>query len=650
MSAIFYKNLPYGAGGSNVEANPSGSASADLEKIGIDGTVYDVTDADAVHSSDKGVANGVASLDATGRVPSTQLPSYVDDVLEYASLSAFPATGESGKIYIALDTNKTYRWSGSAYIEISESLALGETTGTAYEGSKGKANADNIASLQTSVGKAYLTDDSAETDIQDADYIPFYDTSATSKKKSLWSNIKAKLKAYFDTLYDKTPTLATVATSGSYNDLSNKPTIPTVNNKTLTIQKNGTQVAQFTANSSSDVTANITVPTGDLASVNKPSSGQTTSYLRGDGTWQNFPSIPAAQVQSDWNQTDTSAVDYIKNKPTISDTKVTQNNTTTNSDRRVLLSASANDTNETNTARKSGNLTFNPSTGNLQAVQLNGVTIGSSPKFTDNDTKNTAGTTNTTSKIYLAGATSQAANPQTYSNVNCYASGGKLYSNGTEVLTLAGGTMTGTIVTPDTGGIEPKTDQLSNIGSSSKYYNSAYVTNMYVRKPNVGGMFRIYDGYSNNGIELRPELGLSANKVLTLPGETGTLATHESLGAKSDDKTSSPWQAFSRTHRLGGKNIIFLTANTTSQIAVSNSYGSWYYYTAAIPIPTNSGWNYNKDAMVFGLTVKNTSGGLFAANIRGNVTSTELPIYISSSRSESAKHYTISAILVCDAS
>ena len=55
--------------------------------------------------------------------------------------------------------------------------------------------------------------------------------------------------------------LATVATSGSYNDLSNKPTIPTVNNATLTIQKNSTSVATFTANASSNVTANITVPT-----------------------------------------------------------------------------------------------------------------------------------------------------------------------------------------------------------------------------------------------------------------------------------------------------------------------------------------------------------------------------------------------------
>lgn len=68
--------------------------------------------------ANKGVANGYAGLDAAGKVPAGQLPSYVDDVLEYANLASFPATGEAGKIYVALDTNKTYRWAGSAYIYI----------------------------------------------------------------------------------------------------------------------------------------------------------------------------------------------------------------------------------------------------------------------------------------------------------------------------------------------------------------------------------------------------------------------------------------------------------------------------------------------------------------------------------------------------
>ncbi len=92
-----------------------------------------------------GAPNGIAPLDSEVKVPSAYLPSYVDDVLEYATLAAFPTTGESGKIYIALDTNLTYRWSGSTYVEVSKSLGLGETSSTAYPGNKGKKNADDIA-------------------------------------------------------------------------------------------------------------------------------------------------------------------------------------------------------------------------------------------------------------------------------------------------------------------------------------------------------------------------------------------------------------------------------------------------------------------------------------------------------------------------
>lgn len=72
--------------------------------------------------ANKGKANGYASLGGDGKVPADQLPSYVDDVLEFASKSNFPNTGEKGKIYVDLSTENIYRWSGSAYTEISPSL------------------------------------------------------------------------------------------------------------------------------------------------------------------------------------------------------------------------------------------------------------------------------------------------------------------------------------------------------------------------------------------------------------------------------------------------------------------------------------------------------------------------------------------------
>lgn len=92
----------------------------------------------------KGAPNGLASLNESGIIPSAQLPSYVDDVIEVVTFSNLPGTGESGKIYIVQDTNLTYRWSGTAYVEISKSLALGETSSTAYPGDKGKATTDKL--------------------------------------------------------------------------------------------------------------------------------------------------------------------------------------------------------------------------------------------------------------------------------------------------------------------------------------------------------------------------------------------------------------------------------------------------------------------------------------------------------------------------
>ena len=107
------------------------------------------------------VKNNFAKLDSDGKVPASQLPSYLDDVEEYSSLSSFPTTGEAGKIYVARDTNLIYRWGGAAYVEISPSIALGETSTTAYPGDKGKKLASD---LQSEVDRATA----AESDIRSA--------------------------------------------------------------------------------------------------------------------------------------------------------------------------------------------------------------------------------------------------------------------------------------------------------------------------------------------------------------------------------------------------------------------------------------------------------------------------------------------------
>lgn len=123
----------------NVSEKGAANGVAELDQNGKIPSSQVPSDETKIDVTEKGEANGVAELDNNGKVPSSQLPSYVDDVLEYSSLSEFPATGESGKIYVDTTTNITYRWSGSAYIAIGSDLALGETSSTAYRGDRGAA-------------------------------------------------------------------------------------------------------------------------------------------------------------------------------------------------------------------------------------------------------------------------------------------------------------------------------------------------------------------------------------------------------------------------------------------------------------------------------------------------------------------------------
>ena len=120
---------------------------------------YGITD--AVSSASRGVANGVATLDASGLVPSTQLPAYVDDVLEYANLAGFPTTGEASKIYVARDTNKTYRWSGTTYVYITsgavDSVAGKTGVVTLVKGDVGLGNVDNTSDINKPVSTAQQT-------------------------------------------------------------------------------------------------------------------------------------------------------------------------------------------------------------------------------------------------------------------------------------------------------------------------------------------------------------------------------------------------------------------------------------------------------------------------------------------------------------
>ena len=157
---------PFGSGGSGGDVTGvKGNAESSYRTGNVNITPANIG---AVATSDKGVANGVAELDNSGKVPSSQLPSYVDDVEEYASLSNFPATGESGKIYVALDTNKTYRWTGSTYVELSEGVVLGETSSTAYRGDRGKIAYDDSQTNKAAIGTLANLETTVKTDLVSA--------------------------------------------------------------------------------------------------------------------------------------------------------------------------------------------------------------------------------------------------------------------------------------------------------------------------------------------------------------------------------------------------------------------------------------------------------------------------------------------------
>lgn len=126
-----------------------------------------------VKSSLLGRARGVATLDETGQVPASQLPSFVDDVIEgylyngkfyKESAHTTAITGEGGKIYVDLGNKKTYRWSGSAFVEISASIAIGETTGTAFDGKRGKDLENAYFSLNTNLSKKLNITGSSDPD------------------------------------------------------------------------------------------------------------------------------------------------------------------------------------------------------------------------------------------------------------------------------------------------------------------------------------------------------------------------------------------------------------------------------------------------------------------------------------------------------
>lgn len=237
----------------------------------------------------KGAPNGLASLNESGIIPSAQLPSYVDDVIEVDTFSNLPGTGESGKIYIVQDTNLTYRWSGTAYVEISKSLALGETSSTAYPGDKGKATTDKLnktsdkvvvgpTTVNPSTDKIVLKYQthftSTNSDSEDSHTI---NAATTSQAGLMSSSDKTKL----DGLVDNIPELvATDITVDSDNDSVN------ISLDKTSIVDGTLSGTTININSATASKAGILVPT-DKSKIDKIiTNGNGTKYLSDNGTYK----------------------------------------------------------------------------------------------------------------------------------------------------------------------------------------------------------------------------------------------------------------------------------------------------------------------------------------------------------------------------
>ena len=160
----------------------SGSATS-ITTTGTGNAITSITKSGTVITANKG--SNFAELGADGFVLTSQLPSYVDDVLEFATLSNFPTTGESGKIYVATNTNLTYRWTGTTYVEISKSLALGTSSSTAYRGDHGLFAYDHANSEHQTIinGTGFVKANGKTLSYDDSNYEPAFTKNSAFNKK-----------------------------------------------------------------------------------------------------------------------------------------------------------------------------------------------------------------------------------------------------------------------------------------------------------------------------------------------------------------------------------------------------------------------------------------------------------------------------------
>ncbi len=519
-------------------------------------------------ASEKGVANGVAELDQNGKVPSSQLPSYVDDVVEYSSSSNLPATGETGKIYVTTDNNKTYRWSGSEYVEISASLALGTTSSTAYRGDYGAAAYTHGV---TNKGSAFSSGLYKITTNSEG-----HVTAATAVQKS-----------------DITGLGIPGSDTNTHRPIQVNGTQALGDNTTALNLKNGTNVTITNSN------GEVTIAATDTTYESKQATSGGTDL-----------SLVTTGEKYTWNS---------KTSNTGTVTKVSTGAGLTGGDVTTTGTIKANLTSETKLSNAAADGT--ETSGRVYPVRLdtNGKLAVNVP-WANDDTKNTAGTTNKTgTKMYLAAATSQGANPQTYSNSNCYiGTDNCLYSGGIKVLTAhqdisgkvskSGDTMSGKLtLQKGTNQLITGTGTAGQAGSAS----AAYVPSLWtfnlgltpidgdiltikipVAGVNAGVWMSVDNGTTYYPVALTNKARLSTqyvvNETLDLIFQTGrttttygTDTTGASAGASAADLTISRW-AVLNYYDSNTTYSTMSTAETAAGTASSNRVIQARYLSAGL--------------------------------------------------------------------
>ena len=357
---------------------------------------------------------------------------------------------------------------------------------------------------------------------------------------------------------DITSGLATVATSGSYNDLSNKPTIPTVNNATLTIQKNGTTVKTFTANASSNVTANITVPTktSDLTndshvSITTETDTTSTGTPAHGGT---FTCIDSVTRDSNGHVTKVNTKTVTLPSDSNTDTLVTQNVSTANENHPILLSATKDAT--TNQGAKTSifasGVKVNPSTGTVTATAFSG-------NLTGNVTGNVSGSSG-----------SCTGNSATATKATNNANGKELTNTIIKGLSISGKTITytqidgntGTLTTQDNNTDTKVTQAYSTTNNSYPVLSSA--TAGITSTSSRGATTAIV----NNGIYTNPSTGaLYATKLYS--NGTEVLTSHQSLSNYSTLANTI------KSLSISGKTITYTKGDNTTGTLTTQDNNTW---------------------------------------------------------------------------